>query len=83
MDDHVVQDERRIHPSARRIFVKACVLLAPLVESNEISPFAMMHMIRDRFPELSVAEAHIVIVAIERLHRERRLQTMLVEQTCR
>lgn len=64
--------------------MQACVLLAPSVIGNVKSPrtssFAMMHMVQGHFPELSSSEAHVIIVTVEHLHRENRLQTLLEEQ---
>ena len=83
-DDNPAQGERRRHYAVREVFAQACVLLAPLIKGNDktlnTSSFAMVHMVQDRFPELSGPEAHIVIVAIERLHRENRLQPLLDEK---
>jgi len=41
------------------------------------SGFAMVHIVQGHFPELSSSEARIVIAAVERLHRENRLQSLL------
>ena len=73
--------ERREHHQIREIFAQACTLLAPIVAGNDtvktISNFAMAHMVQEHFPELSAAEIHIVIVTVEKLHREERLQAIL------
>ena len=85
-DSRFTKDERRRHPAVRKVFVQACVLLAPLVKGNDqtlsTSRFAMVHMVQDHFPGLSGHEAHIVIAAVERLHRENQLQTLLESQAC-
>ncbi len=73
--------DRRQNPQLREIFVRSCDLLAPIVAANEnvksVSNFAMAHMLGANFPELSSAEVQIVIMTVERLHRERRLHTIL------
>lgn len=73
--------ERREHHQVREVFVHACELLAPIVAGNDtiktISSFAMARMVQQHFPELSTSEIHIVIVTVEKLHREKRLQTIL------
>jgi len=74
-------DERRMHHAVREVFAQACVLLSPLVKDNDktlsMSGFAMVHIVQDHFPELSGSEARIVIAAVERMHRENRLQALL------
>lgn len=73
--------ERRENPKIRDIFVQACALLAPVVAGNDtvktVSNFAMAHMVQDHFPELTSAEVHIVIMTVEKMHREERLQAIL------
>ena len=80
-NDRFIQDERRMHPAVRDVFAQACVLLSPLVKDNDktlsMSGFAMVHIVQDHFPELSGSEARIVIAAVERMHRENRLQALL------
>lgn len=82
-DNRPTKDERRVHNAVRDVFVPACILLAPLMKDRDgtliISGFAMMHIVQGHFPELSGSEARIVITAVERLHRENRLQ-VLIEQ---
>lgn len=73
--------ERREYPQVREIFLQACALLAPIVAANEqvktFSNFAMAHMVQDHFPSLSSSEVHIVIVNVEKMHREKRLHALL------
>ena len=73
--------ERREHHQVREVFVRACGLLAPVVAGNDkvhtVSNFAMAHILREHFPELSSAEVHIVIVTVEKMHREDRLHAIL------
>ena len=83
-DNRPAQGERRKRPAVREVFLRACVLLAPFIKGNDkalsTSSLAMVHMVQDRFPELSGADAHIVITVAERLHRENRLQALLEDQ---
>jgi hypothetical protein len=80
-NEEPVQDERREHPRVRKIFVQACTLLAPMVQGKDnilrMSGFAMSHIVKNNFPELSGTEVQIVIATIERLQRESRLQMLL------
>lgn len=80
-DNRPAGNERRVHHAVRGVFVRACVLLAPLIKENDktlsTSGFAMAHMVQEHFPELTSSEARIIIAAIERLHREGRLQALL------
>ena len=75
------QNERRVHHEVRKIFVQACILLAPLVRDTEkvlnMSGFAMLHVVQDHFPWLSASEAHIVVTTVERLHHENQLGRLL------
>lgn len=73
--------DRREHRQVRDVFVHACELLAPIVEGNgtnlSFSNFAMTHLVQEHFPELTAAEIRIVIVTVEKLHREKKLQALL------
>lgn len=73
--------ERRENHRVREIFAQACALLAPVVAANDnvktVSNFAMAHMVQEHFPELTSAEVHIVILTVEKMHREERLQAIL------
>lgn len=73
--------ERRQHHQIREIFQHACEFLAPVVTANHpvktISNFAMGHMMQDRFPELLPEEIQIVIMTVEKMHREERLNAIL------
>lgn len=76
--------ERREHPQVRAVFVRSCELLAPIVAQNDkaktVSNFAMAHMLTAHFPELSSAEVHIVILTVEKMHRENRLSSILAQK---
>ena len=73
--------ERRNQPRTREIFVQACEMLAPLVAGNDlgltVSSFAMTQMLLQQFPDLTRAEARIIIVTVEKVHREDRMQKIL------
>ena len=75
------ETERRKNPEIRDIFVHACELLAPVVAGNDkvktVSNFAMAHMVQEHFPGLSSAEVHIVVMTVEKLHKEERLRAIL------
>jgi hypothetical protein len=76
--------ERREQRQIREIFELACKLLAPIVAGNDqariVSNFAMTLMLKDHFPELTSAEAHIVISTVERMHQQDRLRSILDSQ---
>jgi len=76
-----VADERRQHHALRRVFVQCCVYLAPIVVANAkvatVSNFAISHMLIAEFPDLSATEAQIVIMTVERLHRQQQLDDIL------
>lgn len=75
------QDEQREYHEVRAIFVQACNLLAPMFQGQDkaarMSAFAMGHIVKSHFPELSGTEVQVVITTIERLQRENRLQALL------
>ena len=66
-------DEFRKFRPVRASLVQAGEFLAPIVAANVnrkiMSSFAMTLMVRQHFPQLSTAEIHIVIIAVEKLHR--------------
>lgn len=76
-----IGNERRTNSRVREVFVNACALLAPIVAGNDriktMSNFAMAHMLQEHFPELSAAEANIVIATVEKVHKEERLNAIL------
>lgn len=73
--------ERREQPQVRAVFVRSCKLLAPLVAQNAkvktVSNFAMAHVLIEHFPELSSPEIHIIILTVEKMHRDNRLDSIL------
>lgn len=57
--------ERRVHHRVRAVFSEACALSAPLLTdpAEPVSGFGMAHMLRNRYPELTDAEIHLLITA--------------------
>lgn len=76
-----ITTDRREHHEVRKVFLHACELLMPIIEGNDkglsVSGFAMARMVREHFPDLPVSEVNTVVVTVERLHREQRLQALL------
>lgn len=68
--------ERRQNPRLRALFEQAYELVAPFYDSAQtwagrpLNGLAF-HTLRDRMPELSEEEAHLIVVAVARAHRER------------
>lgn len=83
-DENSEQKERRVYHEVRAIFVEACMLLAPLVQNSDktvrMSGFAMAHVIKNKFPDLSNADVSIIIATVERLQRENRLQSLVSQE---
>ena len=75
--------ERREHHHVREVFEQCCVLLAPIVAGNTdvitVSNFGMSHVLMGHFPELSSAEINVVILTVEKLHRNGRLQARVTK----
>lgn len=59
------QPERRAHHRVCAVFSEACALIAPLLDdpAGTISGFGLAHMRRNRYPELTDAEIHVLITA--------------------
>ncbi len=59
------QPERRVHLRVRAVFSEACALIATLLAdpAGPISGFGMAHVLRNRYPELTDAEIHLLISA--------------------
>lgn len=72
--------ERRQYHELRKVFVSCCDFLTPIVEANgktkTVSSFAMARMLGDRFPSLSSAEIHIVILTVEKLDQHTRMRSV-------
>ena len=73
--------ERREHHRVREVFERCCALLAPLVTANAsartVSDYGMAQMVIGYFPEITSVEAHIVILTVQKMHRDDRLQALL------
>ncbi len=56
-------------------------MLAPVVTANAsartVSDYGLAQMVIGHFPELSSAEAHIVILTVQKMHRVDRLQALI------
>lgn len=68
--------DRRSSPELRVIFERAYVLIGPFLDPGSAwGGQAMQHLalrtLRDNFPELSMDQAHILVVAALRVRRER------------
>lgn len=68
--------DRRSSPELRVIFERAYVLIEPFLDPGSAwGGQAMQHLalrtLRDNFPELSMDQAHILVVASLRVRRER------------
>jgi hypothetical protein len=69
--------DRRASPELREIFERAYALIEPFLDPDSSwGGQAMQHLalrtLRDSFPELSMDQAHILVVAATRVRRERR-----------
>lgn len=77
--------ERREHHQVREVFERCCAVLAPMVAGNAntktVSNFGMSHVLMGQFPELSSAEINIVILTVEKMHHNGRLQALLAKNT--
>lgn len=58
--------ERRVHHRVRAVFSEACSLIAPYLVAGEVtvSGFGLTHMLRNRYPELTDEEIHVLIAAV-------------------
>ena len=77
MTDIPQSGDRRQNPRLRALFDQAYALIAPFYDSGQtwggrpLNGLAF-HTLRDRMPELSEEEAHIVVIALARAFEERR-----------
>lgn len=57
-----------MHHRVRAVFSEACSLIAPyLVDGGAtVSGFGLAHMLRNRYPELTDEEIHVLITAASR-----------------
>ncbi len=61
--------ERHIHHRVRAVFGEATLILAPLLAGAGVSGFALVHLLRDRFPDLSEEQITIPSAAAHRLRQ--------------
>jgi hypothetical protein len=78
MSETALQD-RRVHHKVRAVFAQACQLLAPhiLNTGNQVSGFALTHMVRNHFPDLSDGDVHVLITTALRMRDQHRLKAVL------
>lgn len=59
------QPERRVHHRVRAVFSEACALIAPLLADlgGTISGYGLAQIMRNRYPELTDTELHVLIAA--------------------
>lgn len=72
-------EDRRVHHQVRAVFTQACELLAPhiLETQGAVSGFALSHMVRSHFPELTAEDVHVLITTALRMREQQRLKGML------
>lgn len=75
MTDPVHPGERRHNFRLRAIFDEAFARLEPLLEARGawgVSPmtFLAYHDLRETYPELTLAETHLLLDAIVRIHKQ-------------
>lgn len=63
---HPGQPERRVHHKVRKVFAEACALIAPATGRNEAPDTSAALILRERYPELSALEIHVLITAATR-----------------
>ena len=72
--------DRRTQHGLREIFAEACQIVAPIMSGANktlgVSSFSLMHVLQESYPHLSSSEIHVMVVTIERLHREGRLNSV-------
>lgn len=78
MSETALQD-RRVHHKVRAVFTQACQLLAPhiLNTGDSVSGFALTHMVRNHFPDLSDGDVHVLITTALRMRDQHRLKAVL------
>lgn len=60
--------ERRGHDKVREIFAEACELIEPMkaaIKQGYVTDFALTHIVHDHFPQLSLAEVEVLILAVK------------------
>jgi hypothetical protein len=62
------QTERRVHHKVREVFTEACALIAPSLGKDETPEATAAGILRQRYPELSALEIHVLVTAAARAH---------------
>lgn len=75
--DQQAGEERRASHNLRVIFESACLITAPFFDSTQgwghVSlTFSALHVLRERYPELTQQEVAILYAGVERFHKFRR-----------
>lgn len=65
------QTERRVHHKVREVFTEACALIAPSLGKGEMPDATVANILRQRYPELSALEIHVLVTAAARVHAQR------------
>lgn len=65
------QTERRVHHKVREVFTEACALIAPDLAQGEMTEAGVTSILRQRYPELSALEIHVLVTAAVRVHAHR------------
>lgn len=65
------QTERRVHHKVREVFTEACALIAPSLRKGEMPDATAASILRQRYPELSALEIHVLVTAAARVHAQR------------
>lgn len=78
MTETAFQD-RRVHLKVRAVFTQACELLAPFILDGQgsVTGFALSHMVRNHFPELTEGDVHVLITTALRMRDQQRLKGVL------
>ncbi len=64
------QTERRVHHKVREVFSEACALIAPTMGREAGPDTAAANILRQRYPELSALEIHVLLTAAVRARQQ-------------
>lgn len=64
------QTERRVHHKVREVFAEACALIAPALAKGGAPDASAASILRQRYPELSALEIHVLLTAAARLRAQ-------------
>jgi hypothetical protein len=77
--------DRRQYHTVRRVFTEACELIAPMIlqgfSGSGVSGYALVHMVHDRFPELTDEEVHVLLTAAMRMRDDGKLREIIGAQS--